>query len=286
MYDLWIISVFKCKLLKCSYYQAIKTWNIQCIQKVYHFFPFCYVAAWYYSCCFLKNSLIYTLYLIITKWKQNFRNVCKCIKNKNLKYHLYISMQQHWKFSSSASHFSRSLLRCFYTLIGVHLWSIKLIGHDLESHTPLYKRPHNWPCILRAKTKPWSQRNCLQSSETGLYRGTDQNISAALKVPKSTVASIILKWKKFGTTRTLPRAGRPAKLGNQCRRALSRLVTKNLMVTLVIIFADGRNLQKDNHHCDTPPIWALWRFGPSKSSPQWRYMKTHLEFAKQHLKDP
>ncbi len=30
-----------------------------------------------------------------------------------------------------------------------------------------------------------------------------KNISAALKVPKSTVASIILKWKTFGTTRTL-----------------------------------------------------------------------------------
>ena len=34
-----------------------------------------------------------------------------------------------------------------------------------------------------------------------------QNISAALKVPKNTVASIILKRKKFGTTKTLPRAG-------------------------------------------------------------------------------
>ena len=39
-----------------------------------------------------------------------------------------------------------------------------------------------------------------------------RRIFAALKVPKSTVASIILKWKKFGTTGTLPRAGRPAKL--------------------------------------------------------------------------
>ncbi len=27
-------------------------------------------------------SLIYTPYLIMTKWKQNFRNVCKFIKNK------------------------------------------------------------------------------------------------------------------------------------------------------------------------------------------------------------
>ncbi len=34
-----------------------------------------------------------------------------------------------------------------------------------------------------------------------------KKISAALKVPKSTVASIILKWKTFGMTRTLPRAG-------------------------------------------------------------------------------
>ena len=34
-----------------------------------------------------------------------------------------------------------------------------------------------------------------------------QNMSAALKVPKNTVASIILKWKKFGNTKTLPGAG-------------------------------------------------------------------------------
>ena len=59
-----------------------------------------------------------------------------------------------------------------------------------------------------------------------------QNVSAALKVPKNTVASSILKWKKFGTTKTLPRAGRPAKLSNRGRRASVREVTKNTMVTL------------------------------------------------------
>jgi hypothetical protein len=36
-----------------------------------------------------------------------------------------------------------------------------------------------------------------------------RNMSAALKVPKNTRASIILKWKKFGITKTLPRAGWP-----------------------------------------------------------------------------
>ena len=54
-----------------------------------------------------------------------------------------------------------------------------------------------------------------------------QKMSAALKVPKNTVASIILKWKKFGTTKTLPRAGRPANLSNWGRRALVRVMTKN-----------------------------------------------------------
>uniref|UniRef100_A0AAZ3Q334 Sleeping Beauty transposase HTH domain-containing protein n=1 Tax=Oncorhynchus tshawytscha TaxID=74940 RepID=A0AAZ3Q334_ONCTS len=55
-----------------------------------------------------------------------------------------------------------------------------------------------------------------------------QKNSATLKVPKDTVASIILKWKKFGTTKTLPRAGCPATLSNRERRALVRVreVTK------------------------------------------------------------
>ena len=56
-----------------------------------------------------------------------------------------------------------------------------------------------------------------------------QKMSAALKVPKNTVSSIILKWKKYGTTKTLPRAGCLAKLSNRGRRALAREVTKNLM---------------------------------------------------------
>ena len=57
-------------------------------------------------------------------------------------------------------------------------------------------------------------------------------MSAALKVPKNTVASIILKWKKFGTTKTLPKAGRSVKLSNRERIDLVRKVTKNPMVTV------------------------------------------------------
>jgi hypothetical protein len=53
-----------------------------------------------------------------------------------------------------------------------------------------------------------------------------------LKVPKNTVDSIILKWKKIGNPKALPRAVRRAKLSNWGRRALVREVIKNAMVTL------------------------------------------------------
>jgi hypothetical protein len=82
-----------------------------------------------------------------------------------------------------------------------------------------------------------------------------------LKLPKNTVASNIFKWKKFRTTKTLPRAGRPAKLSNRGRRALVREATKNPMVTdraLEFLCGDGRTFQKDNHLCSTPPIRQLW----------------------------
>ena len=54
----------------------------------------------------------------------------------------------------------------------------------------------------------------------------------SIEAHKNAVASIILKWKKFGITKTLPRAGHPAKLSNWGRRAMVRKVTKNPMVTL------------------------------------------------------
>jgi transposase len=59
-----------------------------------------------------------------------------------------------------------------------------------------------------------------------------QKLSAALKIPKNTVVSIILKLKNFGTTKTLPRPGHPGKLSNRGRKALVREMTKNPIVTL------------------------------------------------------
>jgi transposase len=89
-----------------------------------------------------------------------------------------------------------------------------------------------------------------------------QIISATLKVPKNTVASIILKWKLFGTTKTLPRAGRPAKLSNRGRRASFREVTKNLMVTLTELRSSSVEMGESSRRTAISPallpIRPLW----------------------------
>ena len=116
-----------------------------------------------------------------------------------------------------------------------------------------------------------------------------QNISAALKVPKNTVASIILKWKKFGTTKTLPRAGRPAKLSNRGRRALVREVTKNPMVTLTELQSSSVEMGEPSRR--TTISAALHQSGlygrVARRKPllSKRHMTARLEFAKRHLKD-
>ena len=71
--------------------------------------------------------------------------------------------------------------------------------------------------------------------------------SAALKVPKNTVPSSILKWKKFGSTKTLPRAGCSA---NRGRRALVREVTKNLQRSSV-------EMGEPSRRSSTPPVSQL-----------------------------
>ncbi len=116
-----------------------------------------------------------------------------------------------------------------------------------------------------------------------------QKISAALKVPKSTVASIILKWKTFGTTRTLPRAGRPAKLSYRGRRALVREVKKNPKITVAEL---QRCIREMGESCRKSTITAALHQSGLYGRVAWRkpllsarHMKARMEFAKKHLKD-
>ncbi|KAG2468546.1 TC1A transposase, partial [Polypterus senegalus] len=116
-----------------------------------------------------------------------------------------------------------------------------------------------------------------------------RNISAALMVPMSTVASIIRKWKKFETTRTLPRAGWPSKLSDRGRRALVREVTKNLMVTLSEL--QRSSVERGESSRRTTISAAIHQSGlydrVARRTPllSKRHIAARPEFAKRHLKD-
>jgi transposase len=53
-----------------------------------------------------------------------------------------------------------------------------------------------------------------------------------LNIPRSTIKSIIKKWKEYGTTTNLPREGHRPKLTDQERRALIREATKRAKIIL------------------------------------------------------
>ena len=92
--------------------------------------------------------------------------------------------------------------------------------------------------------------------------------------------------KKFGTTKTFPRAGCPAKLSNQRIRALGREVTKNPHSDRAPEFLCGdENIpdgQPSLQHYTHQTFMVEWQ-DRSHSSVK-RHMTAHLEFAKRHLK--
>ncbi|CDQ98079.1 unnamed protein product [Oncorhynchus mykiss] len=115
--------------------------------------------------------------------------------------------------------------------------------------------------------------------------GRDQKIPAALKVPKNQVTSIILKWKTFGSTKILPRAGRPVKLSNWGRRALVR---ENPMVTLtelqsssveMVVLLEGSPISAALHQSG-----LSGRVGRPKPLLSKRHMTTRMEFSKKEPK--
>ncbi len=124
--------------------------------------------------------------------------------------------------------------------------------------------------IMRSKELPEELRDRIVARHRS-GQGYRKN-SAALKVPKSTVASIILKWKTFGMTRTLPRAGRPAKLSYRGRRALVREVKMNLKITVAELQRCIQEMGESQPSLQPSTSRALWQSGPTEASPQ---CKTH-----------
>ncbi len=162
----------------------------------------------------------------------------------------------------------------------------------LGKHTPVYIRPYSSQCmseqmrIMRSKELPEELRDRIVARHRS-GQGY-KKISAALKVPKSTVASIILKWKTFGTTRTLRRAGRPAKLSYRGRRALVREVRRtqrSLWLSSRDAFGRWEKVVESHHHCSLHQSGLYGRVARRKPLLSARHMKARMEFAKKHLKD-
>ncbi len=168
----------------------------------------------------------------------------------------------------------------------LHLHLSPAVFDYTESHTPVYIRPYSSQCmseqmrIMRSKELPEELRDRIVARHRS-GQGY-KKISAALKVPKSTVASIILKWKTFGTTRTLPRAGRPAKLSYRGRRALVRKVKKNPKITVAEL---QRCIREMGESCRKSTITAALhqsglygRVARRKPLLSARHMKARMEF--------
>lgn len=58
-----------------------------------------------------------------------------------------------------------------------------------------------------------------------------RRISKALDIPWNTVKKVIIKWRKYATTVTLPRTGRPSKIDEKTRRKLVREAAKRPTAT-------------------------------------------------------
>ena len=100
-----------------------------------------------------------------------------------------------------------------------------------------------------------------------MWKGTDQgmgikNISKVINIPWSTVKKIIKKWKVYGTTKTLPRSGRPSKLDDQARRRLIREASERPVATFeratCLHGKDWSLCARDNNIQSTPQVWPVW----------------------------
>ena len=90
--------------------------------------------------------------------------------------------------------------------------------------------------------------------EAQIWGRVPKNV-CSIEGPQETVTSTILKWKKFGTSKTIPRAGHPPKLSN---RGGDKEPDGHYDRAPEFLRGDGRTFQKDNQFCSTPPIRHLW----------------------------
>ncbi|XP_041641207.1 aminoacyl tRNA synthase complex-interacting multifunctional protein 1-like isoform X2 [Cheilinus undulatus] len=68
-----------------------------------------------------------------------------------------------------------------------------------------------------------------------MCKKSTREISVLLDLPRSTVSSVIQKWKNGGITTALPRSGRPQKLKEEDRQVLEKVVLENRLPSVEAI---------------------------------------------------
>ena len=71
-----------------------------------------------------------------------------------------------------------------------------------------------------------------------MCKKTVREISAMVNVPRSTVSSVILNWKRGGITTALPRSGRPHKLKEEHRQVLEKVALENCLPSMQALTAE------------------------------------------------
>jgi transposase len=132
--------------------------------------------------------------------------------------------------------------------IGTSLCSSKLKPRCYYDRNCHYKRLQKTVCSsLLSSTSSMGRPGELSDFERGLVIGCHiskksvRNIVTLLKLPKSTVGDVIVKWKREGTTSTKPRMGRPRLLTDRDRRALKKVVHETCQTSSETITREFRS---------------------------------------------
>ena len=89
-----------------------------------------------------------------------------------------------------------------------------------------------------------------------------------MNIPRSTIKSIIKKWKEYGTTINLPREIHAPKLTDHTRRALIREATKRLKITLKELQSSTAEIGLSVNRISklyTAQSWTLQKSGQKKA---------------------
>uniref|UniRef100_A0AAR2JMY3 Transposase Tc1-like domain-containing protein n=1 Tax=Pygocentrus nattereri TaxID=42514 RepID=A0AAR2JMY3_PYGNA len=115
-----------------------------------------------------------------------------------------------------------------------------------------------------------------------------KRISKSLNIPWNTVKTVIIKWRKHGTTVTLPRTGRPSKIDDKTRRKLVREAAKRPTATLkelqefLASTSCAVHVTTISHLLHMSGLWG--RVARRKPYLSKKNIQAQLNFAKRHLK--